>query len=76
MLGFNVNLSALFTTAARVHFAKKIYGIVAPCKYPLHTSLLEGIMNNIKLIKRIAYGFRDDQYFLLGIGPAFPGNVR
>ncbi len=42
-------------------------------QYPLHTSLLEGIMNKIKVIKRMAYGFRDDDYFFLKIRAAFPG---
>lgn len=53
---------------------EKIDGILAHCKYPLHTSLLEGIMNKIKVIKRMAYGFRDDDYFFLKIRAAFPGN--
>ena len=51
----------------------KIDGILAHCWYPLHTSLLEGIMNKIKVIKRMAYGFRDDDYFFLKIRAAFPG---
>ena len=33
----------------------------------------EGINNKIKVIKRIAYGFRDDAYFFLKIRAAFPG---
>ena len=49
-------------------------GILAHCKWPLHTSLLEGINNKIKVIKRMAYGFRDDAYFFLKIRAAFPGN--
>jgi transposase len=48
-------------------------GILAHCRYPLHTSLLEGINNKIKVIKRMAYGFRDDEYFFLKIRAAFPG---
>jgi len=76
VLRFNIKPSAAFTTDARVQLARKIHGILAPCKYPLHASLLEGIMNEIKLIKRIAYGFRGDDYFLLRIGAAFPRNVR
>ena len=35
-------------------------GIFSHCRWPLHTSLLEGINNKIKVIKRMAYGFRDD----------------
>jgi transposase len=48
-------------------------GILAHCRWPLHTSLLEGINNTIKVIKRMAYGFRDDEYFFLKIRHAFPG---
>lgn len=48
-------------------------GILAHCRWPLHTSLLEGINNRIKVIKRMAYGFRDDNYFFLKIRAAFPG---
>jgi transposase len=51
-------------------------GILAHCRWPLHTSLLEGINNRIKVIKRMAYGFRDDGYFFLKIRAAFPGIPR
>jgi transposase len=51
-------------------------GILAHCRFPLHTSLLEGVNNKIKVIKRMAYGFRDDDYFFLKIRQAFPGNGR
>lgn len=37
---------------------------------PPHTGLLEGINN------RMAYGFRDQEYFFLKIQAAFPGNPR
>jgi transposase len=50
-------------------------GILAHCRWPLHTSLLEGINNKIKVIKRMAYGYRDDEYFFLKIRAAFPGNT-
>lgn len=52
----------------------KIDGVLSHCRWPLHTSLLEGINNKIKVIKRMAYGFRDDDYFFLKIRQAFPGN--
>jgi transposase len=52
----------------------KLPGILAHCQYPLHTGVLEGINNKIKVIKRMAYGFRDDAYFFLKIRAAFPGN--
>ena len=51
-------------------------GILSHCRWPLHTSLLEGINNRIKVLKRMAYGFRDDAYFFLKIRQAFPGNGR
>ena len=35
-----------------------------------------GINNKIKVIKRIAYGYRDDAYFFLKIRAAFPGIGR
>ncbi|HEX9073507.1 MAG TPA: ISL3 family transposase [Pseudolabrys sp.] len=56
--------------------ADKLAGLLAHCEFPLHTSLLEGINNKIKVIKRMAYGFRDDAYFFLKIRAAFPGNRR
>ena len=48
-------------------------GILAHCRFPLGTNLIEGINNKIKVIKRMAYGFRDDAYFFLKIRAAFPG---
>ncbi len=62
-----------------VAFAKRLKryfpGILAHCRWPLHTSVIEGINNKIKVIKRMAYGFRDDDYFFLKIRAAFPGNT-
>jgi transposase len=59
------------------HFAQKLRpylpGILGHCRYPLGTNLIEGINNKIKVIKRMAYGFRDDAYFFLKIRAAFPG---
>jgi transposase len=65
-------LPALVTFARRLK--AKLPGILAHCRYPLHTGVLEGINNKIKVIKRMAYGFRDDAYFFLKIRAAFPGN--
>jgi len=50
----------------------KIQFILSHCLYPLGTNILEGVNNRIKVIKRMAYGFRDDQYFFLKIRGAFP----
>ncbi|KUE89042.1 transposase [Cupriavidus necator] len=59
-------------------FAKRLKpylpGILAHSRWPLGTNLVEGINNRIKVIKRMAYGFRDDHYFFLKIRAAFPGN--
>jgi len=52
---------------------EKLDSVIAHCHYPLSTSLLEGINNKIKVIKRMAYGFRDEAYFFLKIRAAFPG---
>lgn len=48
-------------------------GILAHCRWPLGTNLVEGINNKIKVIKPVAYGYRDDAYFFLKIRAAFPG---
>jgi transposase len=47
--------------------------IINHAQYAIHTSLLEGINNKIKVMKRMAYGYRDDAYFFLKIRAAFPG---
>lgn len=61
-------------------FAKRLepylHGILARCRHPLNTSVVEGINNTIKVIKRRAYGYRDEEYFFLKIRAAFPGNAR
>lgn len=53
-----------------------LHGILSRCRHPLHTSVLEGINNTIKVVKRRAYGYRDQAYFFLTIRAAFPGMVR
>ena len=53
-----------------------IRGILASSGFPMHSSLLEGVNNRIKVIKRMAYGFRDSEYFFLKIKAAFPGKTR
>lgn len=49
------------------------YGILNHCDYSIGTSKLEGVNNKIKLIKRKAYGYQDENYFALKIKQAFPG---
>ncbi|MGV8267435.1 transposase, partial [Pseudomonas aeruginosa] len=51
-------------------------GILASAHFHMHTSVLEGVNNRIKVIKRMAYGFRDSEYFFLKIKAAFPGKAR
>ena len=51
-------------------------GIIASARYRLNTSVLEGMNNRIKVIKRMAYGYRDSDYFFLKIKAAFPGKAR
>ncbi len=53
-----------------------LHGILARCRHPLNTSVVEGINNTIKVIKRRAYGYRDQEYFFLKIRAAFPGFPR
>lgn len=56
-------------------FARKLKthadGIIAHCNYPIHTGFLEGVNNKIKVLKRVAYGFHDLEYFFLKIRGAF-----
>ena len=52
---------------------QRIDGVINHCRYPLNNGLLEGMNNKIKLLKRMAYGYRDDDYFFLKIRAAFPG---
>jgi len=63
-----------------IRFAKRlkpyINGIIASASYHLNTSVLEGMNNRIKVIKRMAYGYRDNEYFFLNIKAAFPGLPR
>jgi len=66
--------------APLVLFAKRLKpylrGILASARFPMNTSILEGVNNRIKVIKRMAYGFRDSAYFFLKIKDAFPGKAR
>lgn len=63
-----------------IRFAKRLSlywrGILARMHWPMHTGQLEGINNRIKVMKRMAYGYRDSDFFFLKIKAAFPGNPR
>jgi transposase len=60
------------------HFARKLApywrGILARTRWPMHTGQLEGINNRIKVMKRMAYGYRDTAFFFMKIKAAFHGN--
>ena len=53
-----------------------VQGIIAAADFKINTSVLEGVNNKIKQIKRRAYGFRDDLYFFLKVKAAFHGLPR
>ena len=40
----------------------------------MHNSQLKGINNRIKLLKRMAYGYHNTDYFFLKNRAAFPGH--
>jgi transposase len=48
-------------------------GILAHARWLLGTNLVERSNNRIKVIKRIAYRYRDDHRYFLKILAAFPG---
>jgi transposase len=73
-LALDSQLPPLIAFAKRL--APYIEGIVASALYRLNTSVLEGMNNRIKVIKRMAYGYRDSAYFFLKIKAAFPGKAR
>ena len=50
-----------------------VSGIISSADHKINTSVLEGVNNKIKQVKRRAYGFRDDNYFFLKVKAAFPG---
>jgi transposase len=62
-----------FVTAFSKRLKKHAYGILAYCDWPISTGPLEGANNKIKVLKRIAYGFHDEEYFVLKVKQALPG---
>src|SRR5690606_2605318 len=66
-----LNMAKQSGLAPLILFAKRLapyaQGIVASATFRLNTSVLEGINNRIKVIKRMAYGYRDNDYFFLKI---------
>lgn len=53
---------------------KHAFGIVNHCEHKIHTSVLEGVNNKIKVAKRKAYGYRDLRYFTLKVYQLFDSN--
>lgn len=54
-----------------VKFAQKLKrrlpGILAHCYHPVNNGLMEGLNNLYKVVKRVAFGYRDVEYFSLKI---------
>ena len=42
---------------------KRLPGLIAHASFPISTSKLEGFNNKIKVVKRIGFGYRDDDFF-------------
>jgi transposase len=74
VMAMESGIRPLMTFARRL--SGYVEGITASALYRLNTSVLEGMNNRIKVIKRMAYGYRDSDYFFLKIKAAFPGKVR
>lgn len=73
-----LRLAAESAIPALTQFAKRLKsywrGILSRVRWPMHTGQLEGINNRIKVIKRMAYGYRDSEFFFMKIKNDFPGN--
>lgn len=53
---------------------QRIDGVIAHCHHNISTGPSEGINNKVKLIKRIAYGYRDHEYFFYKLRGHFDGH--
>lgn len=42
---------------------KRIEGLISHAEHQIGTGRLEGTNNKIKVLKRIAFGYRDNEYF-------------
>ena len=81
------NLRRLCLAIANAHnfepartFAKmlkrRVSGIIEVGRFGFSSCPLEGANNKIKVLKRIAYGFRDFEYFRLKIHSILPGKTK
>lgn len=59
-----------------IKFAKTLHhyreGLINHARWSINSAKLEGVNNKIKVIKRMAYGFHDVEYFILKIKQGFP----
>ena len=55
---------------------RRCEGIIDAGRFGYTTNRLEGVNNKIKVIKRIAFGYRDLDYFFLLIKQALPGKIE
>ena len=74
--GMAWRIACVLASAAQARETGYWHGILARCRHRLNTSVVEGINNTIKVIKRRAYWYRDEGYFFLKIRAAIPGNPR
>ncbi|MGB1062349.1 MAG: ISL3 family transposase [Ketobacter sp.] len=76
--GYDMAMSSGIQLA--MQFAKRLKrnldGITASAVHRLNTPVLEGMNNKIKVIKRMAYRYKNNDYFFSKIKAAFPGKVR
>ena len=54
---------------------RRIHGVLSHYDYPMSNSVIEGMMNKIKVIKRVVFGYRDIDYFFLRIRGYFTGTT-
>lgn len=51
-------------------------GILSRVRYPISNGPLEGLNNMIKVTKRVAYGYRDDEYFFYKLFDKSRKNIK
>lgn len=54
----------------------RIDGIISRIKYPISNGPLEALNNMIKVTKRVAYGYRDDEYFFYKLFDKSRQNIK
>ena len=56
--------------------AQHLEGIISSPRYRLNTSVQESMNDRIKVVRRMAYRYRNTTYFSLKIRATLPGTVR